>query len=219
MFGPPHHKSLQQPPVRVMQQTTQTMLDMLRRKAKPKIDAPSTTQPEKSDSPSSARTTASRDTSSVRDATKKLPRIRTLAEARACLLDAQLIEPDDPLAPDTLAGMLAQISLFPGLSQVARDAIRLVALLLVQMKPANGREATADGLVGRMMDMFTEAVKAVTQAAISEVKSASSTLTESSTQIAATCYDSIRLGLGPAPEPCPARSDPPGVSAQLRHVT
>ena len=36
------------------------------------------------------------------------------------------------------------------------------------------------------MDKFTEAIKAITQAAISEVKSASSTLTESSTQIVAT---------------------------------
>ena len=82
--------------------------------------------------------------------------------------------------------MLAQISLFPGLSQVARDAIRSVVLLLAQTKPADGGEATADGLVGCMMDKFTEAVKAVTQVAISKVKSTSSTLMESSTQIAAT---------------------------------
>ena len=164
------------------------MLDMLRHKVKPKSDAPSTTQPEKSDSPSSIRTTASHNTSSVQDATKKLPRIRTSAEARACLLDARLIEPepDNPPVLDTLADALGQISLFPGLSQVARDAICSVALLLAQTTPADGGEASADGLVGHMMDKFTEAVKAVTQAAISEVKSASSTLTESSTQIAAT---------------------------------
>ena len=97
-----------------------------------------------------------------------------------------LIEPNDPPALDTFAGMLGQISLFPGLSQVTRDATCLVALLLAQTKLANGEEATADGLVGCMMDKFTEVVKVVTQVAISEVKSTSSTLTESSTQIAAT---------------------------------
>ena len=32
------------------------------------------------------------------------------------------------------------------------------------------------------------------------------------------CYDLIRPGLRPIPKPHPARSDPPGVSAQLRHA-
>ena len=40
--------------------------------------------------------------------------------------------------------------------------------------------------MGHMLAKFTVAVKAITEVAISEVKSASSTLTESSTQIAAT---------------------------------
>ena len=33
------------------------------------------------------------------------------------------------------------------------------------------------------------------------------------------CYDSIRLGLGPVPEPRPAQSDPLGVSDQSRRMT
>ena len=84
-----------------------------------------------------------RDTSAQDDTTKKLTKIHTPAEARACLQDAQLIEPDDDTsAPDTLAGALVQISLFPGLSQAARDATHSVALLLVQTKLAIDREAS-----------------------------------------------------------------------------
>ena len=44
----------------------------------------------------------------------------------------------------------------------------------------------AERLVGQMLDKFTETVKVVTQVAITEVKSATFVLTESSTQIAAT---------------------------------
>ena len=120
------------------------------------------------------------------DATNATPKIRTIEEARACLLAVQLIKPEDSMAPDTLAGSLVQISLFPGLSQAVRDATRSVALLLAQMEPSTSADKAAERLVGQMLDKFTETVEAVTQAAIAEVKSASSALTVSSTQIAAT---------------------------------
>ena len=88
--------------------------------------------------------------------------------------------------PDTLACSLMRISLFPGLSQAARDATRSVALLLAQLEQSTNMDATAERLAGQMLDKFTETVKAVTQAAVAEVTSASSTLMESSMQIAAT---------------------------------
>ena len=56
------------------------------------------------------------------NAPSKMPRIRTAEEGQACLEAAQLIEPEDAPNIDTLAGALAQISLFPGMSQAARDA-------------------------------------------------------------------------------------------------
>ena len=85
-----------------------------------------------------------------------------------------------------LAGSLVQISLFPGLSQAARDATCSVALLLAQMEPSANVDKAAERLMGQMLDKFTETVEAVTQAAVAEVKSASSALTVSSTQIATT---------------------------------
>ena len=191
MFGPPHHKSMPQAPVRITWQTTQLMLDMLRCKAKPK-DSPtegthSTAQPESVGHPGPARTTRDGDASPARDAAKRPTKIHTPAEARACLLDAQLIDTDDTLTHDTLAGALVQTSFFPSLSQAAKDAIHWVAILLVQTKLADDGGVDVEGLAGRVMDKVAEAVKAVTQAAISEVKAASNTmLTESSTQIVAT---------------------------------
>ena len=84
-------------------------------------------------------------------ATKKVPsgppkkglRLSTIEEGRACLEEAQLIEPED--APDIkmLAGALVQIALFPGLSQAMRDAVHAVAFLLAQVTPDDtGDEAT-----------------------------------------------------------------------------
>ena len=69
-------------------------------------------------------------------AAKKTSRIRTTKEGRACLIEAQLVESDDTLDADTLAGVLVQISFFPGMSQATRDAVRAVALLLAQVTPS-----------------------------------------------------------------------------------
>ena len=150
------------------------MLDMLRHKVKPK-DLPkegahSTAQSELVGNPNPARMTGDGDASPTHDAAKRLTKIHTPAEARACLLDVQLIDTDDTLTHDTLAGALVQTSFFPGLSQAAKDAIHLVAILLVQTKLADDGGVDVEGLAGCMMDKVAEAVKAVTQAAISEVK-------------------------------------------------
>ena len=58
--------------------------------------------------------------------------------------------------------------------------MRSVALLLAQMEPCANADKAAERLVGQMLDKFTETVEAVTQAAVAEVKSASSALTVSS---------------------------------------
>ena len=67
-------------------------------------------------------------------APKKMLNICMVEEGRICLENAQLIEPEDTLDSDVLAGALVQISLFLGLSQAARDAMCVVALLMVQPK-------------------------------------------------------------------------------------
>ena len=68
---------------------------------------------------------------------KEMPKIHTVDEGWACLEEAQLIDPEDVLDLDALASTLVQISLFPGMSQVARDSVRTVALLLAQALPAD----------------------------------------------------------------------------------
>ena len=69
---------------------------------------------------------------------------------------------DDTLTHDMLVGALVQTSFFPGLSQAAKDAIRLVAILLVQTKLADDGGVDVEGLAGCMMDKVAEAVKAIT---------------------------------------------------------
>ena len=80
-------------------------------------------------------------------APKGMPNICTAEEGRICLKKAQLIEPEDMLHSDVLAGALVQISLFPGLSQVARNAMRTVALLMVQPKQAGAEDMAAENIV------------------------------------------------------------------------
>ena len=119
---------------------------------------------------------------------KKMLNICMVEEGRICLEKAQLIEPEDMLDSNVLAGALVQISLFLGLSQVARDAMRAVALLMVQPKQAGVEDAAAENIVDQVVDRLAEVVKTTTQAAVAEIKSASSALAESlaSTQMAAT---------------------------------
>ena len=119
-------------------------------------------------------------------ARRKTSRICTAEEGRTCLEDAQLIEPGEALDFDVLAGALYQISFFPGMSQAARDSVCTIVLLMAKAVPADAGEDTIGGIVDRVVDKLSDAVKAATQAAITEIKSASTTLTESSTQMAAT---------------------------------
>ena len=153
-------------------------------------DSPGPTQTKKKpvggDSTSSTGSTESDGVAAPHDTTKATPKIQTLEEAWACLLAAQLIELEDSMVPDTLASSLVQISLFPGLSQEARDTTCSVVLLLAQMELSANTDTVAERLMGQMLDKLTETVKAITQAAITEVNSASSVLMESSMQIAAT---------------------------------
>ena len=60
-----------------------------------------------------------------------------MEEGRVCLEAVQLIKPGDTLDTDTLAGALVQVSLFQGMSQVVRDAMWAVAILMAQAMPAN----------------------------------------------------------------------------------
>ena len=62
-------------------------------------------------------------------------KIRTVEEGRKYLKEMQLIESEDTLDREVLAGALTQIALFPGMLQAARDAVRSVALLMVRAGP------------------------------------------------------------------------------------
>ena len=66
-----------------------------------------------------------------------MPKIYTMKEGHECLEAAQLIEPDDMLDIDTLAGMLVQISLFLGMSQAMRDSMCATTLLMAKPAPAD----------------------------------------------------------------------------------
>ena len=107
---------------------------------------------------------------------------------------------------EVLAGALVQISLFPGMSQVERDTIQLVALLLAEMEQTGAGTTALDGCVERMVTEFTEAIKSITQTAVTEVKLASSTLTETSTQFTATAtsYWDALTSKGPVLNPIAA---------------
>ena len=123
MFAPPHHKKGQPPPTtRMMRHMAQTSLDAFqRRMSKSKPDeataspkghgSPGPTQTRRkpngdgSPSPSPTGSTESDDVAPPppHDTTKAMPKIHTVEEAQDCLLAAQLIEPEDPMDPDTLA--------------------------------------------------------------------------------------------------------------------
>ena len=87
---------------------------------------------------------------------------------------------------DTLARALVQVALFPGMSQIARDAVRVVALLMVEMKLDGTEKGIPKCMVDRVVDRLADMVKTSTQATIAEIKAASTVLTESSMQMAAT---------------------------------
>ena len=98
------------------------------------------------------------------------PKIRTTEEGRKYLEEMQLIESEDTLDGEVLAGTLTQISLFPSMLQAARDAVRLVALLMVRAGPGEAGTPALSACMERMVSEFTEAIKSVTQSAIAEVK-------------------------------------------------
>ena len=87
---------------------------------------------------------------------------------------------------EVLAGALIQISLFPGISQVARDTVHAVVILMAQVTLANAEGITTGGIINHIVDRLADIVKATTQAAVAKIQLASTSLTESSTQIAAT---------------------------------
>ena len=71
------------------------------------------------------------------------------------------------------------------MSQATRDAICTIVLLMVQIALSDIGEAAIGGIVNHMVDKLLDAVKAATQAAVTEIKLASTVLSESSTQIVA----------------------------------
>ena len=112
----------------------QTSLDSFqRRMSKSKADntvaslkghsSPSPTQTRETDSPSENADTPPNDDQEggalnklARSTLKEMLKIHTADEGQACLEEAQLIDPEDALDLDALAGALMQISLFPGMS-------------------------------------------------------------------------------------------------------
>ena len=123
---------------------------------------------------------------SARAGPKKVSRIRTVEEGQSCLEKAQLIELEDILDTDVLASALVQISFFLGMSQATRDAVCAVAFLMVQTKLVSIRETATEGIMDQVVDRLEDVVKSAMQAAVAEIKSASTILIGSSTQMAAT---------------------------------
>ena len=74
-------------------------------------------------------------------------RIHTVEEGRTYLEECHLMEPEDVRDSKVLAGTLAQISLFPGMSQAMRDAVRAVAFLLTQEKPVDPGDMAVEGII------------------------------------------------------------------------
>ena len=111
---------------------------------------------------------------------KKVSRIQTVEEGRSCPEKAQLIELEDTLDTDALASALVQISFFPGMSQAMRDAVHAVAFLMAQTKPDSIGDTATKGIVDQVVDRLTDVVKSAMQAAVTEIKSASTILMESS---------------------------------------
>ena len=85
----------------------------------------------------------------------------TLEEAQICLEEAHLIEQEDALDLETLAGALVWISLYPGLSQATRDAMHAVALLRAQAAHGKVGESAADRIVDCVVNKLTDTVKAL----------------------------------------------------------
>ena len=125
-----------------------------------------------------------------------MPKIHTVDEGRACLEEAQLIDPDDALDLDALAGTLVQISLFPGMSQVARDSVHAVALLLAQAPPVDSGGSVAEEaarVVGAAQEDLlstTAMVKAqlasAVEDALKEIKLAAQGLSDNSAKLTET---------------------------------
>ena len=120
------------------------------------------------------------------DTVHRTTRIHTTEEGRKHLEEACLIELEDELDGEVLAGALIRVSLFHGMLQAARDAVWSVALLLVRSGPSEAMAPALNGCMEHMVSEFTAAIKSITQTAIVEVKMASSTLMETSTQFTAT---------------------------------
>src|SRR6266481_3925654 len=123
------------------------------------------------------------DKSSVADAVSGL-KINTADEGRSFLEDIEMVSLEDDNSLGTLVDALGRIALFPGLPATVINAICSVALLLAQSQE---KAATSKGsMVERALVKLTCNIASVTQVAIAEIKAASSAITESSTQIAAT---------------------------------
>ena len=121
----------------------------------------------------------------TRSAPKKMSRIRTVEEGRACLIEAQLVKSDDTLDVNTLAGALVHISFLPGMSQATKDAVCMVAILLAQIKLTSEAATPTKDFMDWVVDKLAGVVKMATQAAVEEIKQALNALAESSTQTAA----------------------------------
>ena len=136
-------------------------------------------------------------------------RIHTAEEGRTYLEEAQSIEPEDVLDSEVLAGTLVQISLFPGMLRATRDTMCAVAFLLMQAKLVDLGDTAVEGIVDQVVDKLADVVKAAMQAAVVEIKSASTALAESSMQFTATvtsCRDTLTSKGSPLNSPAGANT-------------
>ena len=112
-----------------------------------------------------------------------------------------------------MAGALIQISAMKGVPATARYAVRLIALILVQLKlesisevVANTMEKSFEALLAKTVEKVTDSLKDSIESSILEIRAASTNVATSATQIAATTTsyrDALKKSLGLAGGPTP----------------
>ena len=104
------------------------------------------------------------------------------------------------------------------MSQVARDAVLSVALILVGATSGKAGAPALSACMERMVSEFKVAVNSITQSAIDEVKTASSALTATSMQFQATAtsYRDILASKGLPTNPAAAAATTMDVRVRVR---
>jgi len=119
------------------------------------------------------------------------PVVSNADESRAYLEKESFLFPEDSANLESMAGVLAQISLLPGLQHTVSNTVRSVALMLGSMKVDSMGELVAK-MVGEKVDALVEAAVKVadalsvtTEMAATEIRATNTAMAASAMQIAA----------------------------------